>query len=787
MHNEYISKLEIKNSSKESKNVGGLKGIDKILIINLKGSTREAHMRNEMKKITTIVEGIDWEFVRPLNIGIGDVTIDELIERKILPKDKKILSHEMTKNGEYNIGTVSLAMVTYSLFLRSCINNEIYLILEDNVVLNENFVDKYNTFYNNLPNDEWNMLDLHSFDNIKYTQQCKDYYTQKKSNTPGLNSIQISDEIGKNIDKTVRAKVNEYVSVGCNEGAGSKAIVIKPTALLFISPMPIIAPSDGVKNWISGYWNVGLSFVPRNEFIKVSEKILSDRRGVDEGSTNFVKLDATYVKNFLDTLETFTHWQIKYTYEAYKIYNMFKIDGIKINSPCINYNISILYNDLTLQLCNKNLNANASILNAHLDKYYKNIDMNKFYKLNPSIVDLNDSHFLMCYRIYIGKLGCEKYDLKNCHPWKDMWASSIFDINGQISKLNYLGLCIINKNTFKVEKDTLLNISDGPLGIEDVRLFKHADEIYLAGAVTVGRTGEFKGMWKDDRILKQMIGKIGKTGDVLKALPVEMTNIDFNCINAHESNMEKNWFGYMHDKKHIIVNPTFGNFFPLKKYLLNLTNKVAINETRLDEQYSHKNGYNCDKLDSINENNFIEQLNEYYGDVTDGQLFRLSGGSWGVPYKNKILFIGHIVVYVNNLNMEKVKKYLETNGETQKSQNLFHFVKKREHQLTFFMKTMRYYSVFFMIDPITNKISDLSNCFNIFKNAEEDTSVNFPIGLIAGASKTLISFGESDSKTVVVSMDNQTVDKLFTDASPENYKFLSFDSNGKLICYNNAL
>ncbi len=75
---KYLDQLDIKNKS--DKSAFPLKGIDKVLIIDLKGSLREAHMRKELAKIglDTANEGKVWDFVRPLNIGINDTTIKEV-------------------------------------------------------------------------------------------------------------------------------------------------------------------------------------------------------------------------------------------------------------------------------------------------------------------------------------------------------------------------------------------------------------------------------------------------------------------------------------------------------------------------------------------------------------------------------------------------------------------------------------------------------------------------------------------------------------------------------------
>jgi hypothetical protein len=119
--------------------------------------------------------------------------------------------------------------------------------------------------------------------------------------------------------------------------------------------------------------------------------------------------------------------------------------------------------------------------------------------------------------------------------------------------------------------------------------------------------------------------------------------------------------------------------------------------------------------------------------------------------------------------------------------NLLHFIKKRNHQLTFFRQTMRYFNVFFVLDIKTQKFVRMSHCFNVFVNKEEDTSINFPMGLIKSGNSYMVSLGESDYKTVLIEIPEEKVNQLFNWSNPEDYAFLTFDSAGKSICYNDSM
>ena len=128
------------------------------------------------------------------------------------------------------LGSLSLSIIVCYLFARARLDNETILIFESNVVLNKNFKERYNKFYDYLPANDWEILDLHS-------------YIEHKEN---------------------RKKINDYVMLGDDEHGGSKAYIIKPSSLFYIKPLPIFAAADGIKNWISGDW------VPSKGYITIN-------------------------------------------------------------------------------------------------------------------------------------------------------------------------------------------------------------------------------------------------------------------------------------------------------------------------------------------------------------------------------------------------------------------------------------------------------------------------------------------------------------------------------------
>jgi hypothetical protein len=340
----------------------------------------------------------------------------------------------------------------------------------------------------------------------------------------------------------------------------------------------------------------------------------------------------------------------------------------------------------------------------------------------------------------------------------------------------------------QVEKDTILAINDYPYGIEDVRLFENNNNIFIAGGLTSGITNKYIGDWKDNRLFRQVIGKLGSKNDLINNLPSEEIKLEFNCIKAHTLNMEKNWFGY-NDKlnNHIIINPTYGSFLPLKIYKLNLNSNISQNKdfnSHNFDKFKIINNINCEEQLPIIDNNLIDNLNKKYKEFTkkNDNLFRLSGGSWGINYDNKILFIGHIVLDITKFDLHKVHIYITNNPNSIISANLSSFIYQRKYQIEVFKKIYRYFNIFFTIKD--NKLYSISNSFNIFKNNINDTSINFPLGLIDIGTYMLISLGESDYKTIIIKMEKAEIDKLFLNTDADNYRFLTFDSSQQLVKYN---
>ena len=249
------------------------------------------------------IENVDYEFIRPIN----GVTIEELTQRGILPENVNLVCNKIYSNGLWKVGTVSLSMITYYIFLKANRDNKTILIFEDNITLCDDFINKYNTFYDNLPDNNWKCLDLHSFNNLVYTKECYDHYCRIRDTYSVLKNIVIKDYVNNRIiNNESRAIYNDKVLIGVNEGSGAKAYVIKPCSLNYIQPLPIVNPSDGIKNWLSGYWNDGLSYVPSELLINEVDGTTSDRRDVDSNTSKstYQKLPDHVRREILETLQS---------------------------------------------------------------------------------------------------------------------------------------------------------------------------------------------------------------------------------------------------------------------------------------------------------------------------------------------------------------------------------------------------------------------------------------------------------------------------------------------------
>jgi hypothetical protein len=262
-----------------------LKGIDKIYVISLKGSKRKENIINEFEKI-----GINnYEFIHPINFNIDNINLDRL--KNIIPENINDVDDKLKDGNKFRLGTLSLSIITYYLFYKAKKLDKTILVLEDNIEFADNFVEKYNRFYENLPDKNWDILDLHTFNNQDKTM-CPTYFKNLKNIYP--NMILTND----------RPIINNYVLLGCNEGAGSKAYIINSKSYKKLPKLPIKYPADGIKNWLSSYWQGGISYMPVEELIKVSDKFKSERISVDnlEKNNNYIKLNNDEIKEIINNL-----------------------------------------------------------------------------------------------------------------------------------------------------------------------------------------------------------------------------------------------------------------------------------------------------------------------------------------------------------------------------------------------------------------------------------------------------------------------------------------------------
>lgn len=184
----------------------------------------------------------------------------------------------------------------------------------------------------------------------------------------------------------------------------------------------------------------------------------------------------------------------------------------------------------------------------------------------------------------------------------------------------------------------------------------------------------------------------------------------------------------------------------------------------------------CKKSKDIDADIMNKINNKYYflkkKDV-NGNLFRLSGGSWGQNYKNNKLFIGHFIVYLQNFDIDEVNTYIDSNNDNDIMKiNLCQFFKKRNYQLKLFTNTFLYYNCFILLNNDYEFIK-ISHCFNLYN--KEDTGINFSLGLSCKEDNVIISMGESDCNSAVIKLSKSNMNFLLN--NDDNIKFLSYDVN----------
>jgi hypothetical protein len=416
---EYLINKE-KTKLSNTKNPGGLNGIDKIIIINLKGSIREHFMREQLKKIPNLIETEDYEFVNPINFIIDDFDIEELFKQNIFSKSnldehwidiKTGIKHNFFKNekDELNKGTISLSLITYYLYLRAYLENKIFLILEDNVELLNNFVSNYNLFYSSLPQNNWISLDLHTTNNYGYKPEYKDYYEK------------IKNKIDKDFDIPIyngtnqwRPRLRKSVLLGTCEAGGAKAYIIKPISFLFINSLPIIYSADYLKGTISTIENGGITFVSNIKLINYTDKYSNDRRNIDSGiiTNNYVKLEKKYIDDIINTVKNFDYYQnLEFKKISFQIENN-KYDIIKNNF--IGIGINCFYAKYKKDYFQK-LNIENGITNFFDWIDIKPNDIIKIINSNNIENDLYIDNWNINYKNNIATLKNNKYSFISYH------------------------------------------------------------------------------------------------------------------------------------------------------------------------------------------------------------------------------------------------------------------------------------------------------------------------------------------------------------------------------------
>lgn len=124
---------------------------DKVVCINLtERPERKTSVKNEFDKF-----GIDVEFYHPVKLGFANIIAESIMS-----------ANSAIRRGFFNLfqpNEVGCAISHYTVIKQAYLNNvENLFIFEDDIKLTDDFNNKFEQYYKELPKD-WNMILLYSF------------------------------------------------------------------------------------------------------------------------------------------------------------------------------------------------------------------------------------------------------------------------------------------------------------------------------------------------------------------------------------------------------------------------------------------------------------------------------------------------------------------------------------------------------------------------------------------------------------------------------------------------
>lgn len=126
----------------------------KVYIIHQKNKKhRMAQMKNQLKYFS------NYTFVEPVSTKYIKNNMESLIENEfIIPKVKSDIYHEPIQ-GELTLSSLSLALTMYHIYQLQQDKDEMFLILEDDFLLSDNFLQKFLDIMKDVPQN-WDILYL---------------------------------------------------------------------------------------------------------------------------------------------------------------------------------------------------------------------------------------------------------------------------------------------------------------------------------------------------------------------------------------------------------------------------------------------------------------------------------------------------------------------------------------------------------------------------------------------------------------------------------------------------
>jgi predicted GH43/DUF377 family glycosyl hydrolase len=385
------------------------------------------------------------------------------------------------------------------------------------------------------------------------------------------------------------------------------------------------------------------------------------------------------------------------------------------------------------------------------------------YLFNPSIANVINNIYLISVRAFkhIPNLPVF-HDIPPTnnpqHPWKSGWGGntkldSTFIILAKLNQNNNLES--LNKNNIKLD-------------VQDLRIFKLYSDSKTASYILT-----FNNAFQDEKLT---IKNADRCDDYCYNISWGYLAIDLNTykINYKLSNkplcknisnqIEKNWSLWsLNNKNNIIPMISYSLVPDHSAYSFQFDKKFNIIDCYMETQRNLKN-------------NLLSNLEKYF----ENNLYvSLSTPSYKFN-ETEFLSVGHIKIK-KNINKPNLRKFLQKYPGKYLHSTFYYF-------MVLYTFTMETASSIIAPQAVENKeisagfiekkskrinvpIKRISNAFMV----NTDYLLNFPCGLVVRDNDIIISYGNGDSSSYLLFLDNTRVNKLLKNVenmTPESYKFI---------------